>query len=341
MSVAYVVTTIQEPTASIRLIATEAARHGSYFVVVGDRKSPKEWHCPGATFYGIDSQMGLPFRSSKVIPEDSYARKMIGYLLAYSSGPEWITETDDDNSPTKDFFDQKPTISLVRVPVSHEGWVNPYPYFSDRHTWPRGFPLRLVGQSLTSPVFAENIPDSPGPRILQALADGDPDVDAVYRLTSSDLSPVIFNNCTPLIVPKGAWAPFNSQATTWHVSLLPLMYLPTTCTFRMTDIWRSFVVQRLLPSIDGALIFTSPTVHQERNEHDLIRDFEDEIPGYLGNERIRQVLEATEIRGGLGFALDDILTLYSALVNAGFLHISEISTLEAWISDVQGLLRDR
>lgn len=341
MSVAYVVTTIQEPTASVRLIAAEAARHGSHFVVVGDRKSPREWSCPGANFYGIDAQMGLPFRCSKVIPENSYARKMIGYLLAYASGPEWITETDDDNSPNANFFVQDPSISLVRVPVAHEGWVNPYPYFSDRHSWPRGFPLRLVGQSLADPVLVDEISDASGPQIIQALADGDPDVDAVYRLTSPDTSPVVFDRCAPLVVPREAWAPFNSQATTWHISLFPLMYLPTTCTFRMTDIWRSFIVQRLLRLMGGALIFTSPTVYQDRNEHDLIRDFEDEVPGYLGNERIRDVLETTEVRGGCRFVLEDMLTLYSALVDTGFLQSSELSTLEAWISDVQSLVYDR
>ena len=48
----------------------------------------------------------------------------------------------------------------------------------------------------------------------------------------------------------------------------------------MTDIWRSFVAQRILQENDWAVLFHAPTVSQERNEHDLMRDFADEVPGY-------------------------------------------------------------
>lgn len=43
--------------------------------------------------------------------------------------------------------------------------------------------------------------------------------------------------------------------------------------------------------MDGGVLFHSATVWQERNEHSLLRGFEDEIPGYLLNDKIRNVLE--------------------------------------------------
>ena len=47
----------------------------------------------------------------------------------------------------------------------------------------------------------------------------------------------------------------------------------------MTDIWRSFVAQRVIHQGHG-ILFHGRTVWQERNEHDLHRDFIDELPGY-------------------------------------------------------------
>jgi hypothetical protein len=173
--------------------------------------------------------------------------------------------------------------------------------------------------------------------VFQAVADGDPDVDAVYRLTAPDTSDITFDVAPPLLVPFGSWTPFNSQATTWPIALLPLMYLPATCSFRMTDIWRSYIAQRLFPGLDARLVITSATVFQDRNEHDLMRDFRDEIEGYNGYERFVLVLEATPIIGTAESVLADLRTLYTALISAGFFASDELEILDAWIADMETL----
>jgi len=173
--------------------------------------------------------------------------------------------------------------------------------------------------------------------VLQAVANGDPDVDAVYRLTAPDTSDVMFENAEPLIIPTGVWTPFNSQATTWPRELLPLMYLPSTCSFRMTDIWRSYVAQRLMPGLGATLVITGPTVYQDRNEHDLMRDFRDEIEGYVGYERFVDVLEATPVVGGFDALLADLRGLYEALIDAEFFTSDEMPILDAWIADMEML----
>ena len=53
----------------------------------------------------------------------------------------------------------------------------------------------------------------------------------------------------------------------------PLLYLPAYCSFRMTDIWRSFVAQRIAWENGWRLLFHGPTMEQERNVHDLMKDF--------------------------------------------------------------------
>ena len=60
----------------------------------------------------------------------------------------------------------------------------------------------------------------------------------------------------------------------------------------MTDIWRSFVAQFVLKSQRKKMLFGNATVFQERNKHDLIEDFKQEIDGYVNNNSIIEHLNA-------------------------------------------------
>ena len=76
------------------------------------------------------------------------------------------------------------------------------------------------------------------------------------------------------------------------------MYLPSYCSFRMTDIWRSYVAQRIAWECGWSVLYHEPTVWQERNEHNLMKDFEDEIPGYTNNLNICKTLQALHLKPG-------------------------------------------
>jgi hypothetical protein len=58
----------------------------------------------------------------------------------------------------------------------------------------------------------------------------------------------------------GVWVRFNSQNTVFFLDAFPLLYLPGHVSFRMTDIWRSFVAQAAVSHHDGAIAFHAPTV---------------------------------------------------------------------------------
>ena len=333
MTMACVVTSIQPPTTSLREI-THGMKSAGPLVVIGDQKSPLHWECRGARFISYEEQLDLGFTCATVIPPNSYARKMLGYLVVFAEGIKWIRETDDDNSPYEAFFFEPPEALQGREPITAGKWVNIYQYFTDRAVWPRGLPLQHSRTQPDRPALTRMVS---GLMVLQAVADGDPDVDAVYRLTAPDVSPVKFEDAEPLILASGVWTPFNSQATTWPRELLPLMYLPSTCSFRMTDIWRSYVAQRLMPGLGATLVITGPTVFQDRNEHDLMRDFRDEIEGYVGYERFVEVLEETPVVGGFEALLADLRGLYEALIEAGFFTSDEMPILDAWIADMETL----
>jgi len=135
------------------------------------------------------------------------------------------------------------------------------------------------------------------------------------------------------LMPKVV-CPFNSQSTWWWPEAFPLMYLPSFCSFRMTDIWRSLIAQRCLWEMGGVVTFHAPEVHQKRNLHNLFRDFEDEIPGYLNNDLIYNTLAELSLDAGPGSAHKNIRSCYIQLVKDGIFPEQELSLVGAWLADI-------
>ncbi len=326
-----VVTSIFGPTATMVALAEGSDRARFEIVVIGDSKSPSDYQLPGATFYSVQAQRDLGFRLGELAPVRHYARKNVGYLLAARQAVPYLIETDDDNLPRPEFFGPRDRKQYARS-VAGAGWVNVYRYFTDAAVWPRGLPLSEVRKPV--PELATDLAYIDCP-IQQGLADVDPDVDAIYRLVGS--LPLSFERDLRVGLGAGSWCPFNSQNTTWFPDAFPLMYLPFHCSFRMTDIWRGFVAQRIAWENGWSVLFHSPTVWQERNDHDLMRDFEEEVPGYLNNSLIARELESLELAPGLAALGDNLMSCYDRLVALELVGPEELTLLEAWNSDFQAI----
>ena len=103
----------------------------------------------------------------------------------------------------------------------------------------------------------------------------------------------------------------------------------------MTDIWRSFVAQRIAWENGWSVLFHEATVWQERNEHSLMKDFEDEVPGYLNNRKIAETLAALPLQPGTDALNDNLLACYDALCSQGWVGKDEIPLVEAWIRNLK------
>lgn len=324
---ALVVTSINPPNQVMRELAEGCVQHGWGFIVAGDAKSPKFFELPGCQFLSLEGQHASFFELSRQCPENSYARKNLGYLSAMASGATVIVETDDDNHPLPGFWDVRDRTHYC-IQIDHAGWVNTYGWFTPHMIYPRGMPLTVAKQ--TQPSTAKFVwVDAP---IQQGLANGDPDVDAVYRMLF-ELPFDFLEECDPIFLEPGAWCPFNSQNTTWFKEAFPLMYLPAYCSFRMCDIWRSFIAQRIMPGI----MFHGPTVFQERNEHDLHKDFIDEIPGYVHNAAIREALMLLEFSEGAD-TYTKLIECYDLMIRKGWVGHEEWLLVHAWISTCKSLI---
>lgn len=328
--IAVVITSISKPNRVLCDIAQESKKREYEFIVIGDESSPLTFELDGCNFYSLEQQVASGLKFAELCPKRHYARKNIGYLLAIQKKASLIVELDDDNIPREKFWVPRKREQYVPT-LTNAGWTNVYSYFTDSHIWPRGFPLDAVQSQ--SPVWDSldiKYVDCP---IQQGLADENPDVDAIYRLIST--LPQNFRNDRRLALKSGTWCPFNSQNTTWWPDAYKLMYLPAYCSFRMTDIWRSFVAQRIAWLNGWSILFHEPTVWQERNKHDLMHDFSDEIPGYLYNRAICEALENLNLIPGIDKLSDNLLICYEKLVSMSLIKEQELSLLDAWLSDLE------
>ncbi|MBX0334492.1 STELLO glycosyltransferase family protein [Pontibacter sp. HSC-14F20] len=312
-------------------IAARAVSHQVPLIVIGDISSPKEFSLEGCEFYSLEDQGQLPFDLAEKLPVGHYSRKNLGYLKAIESGAEIIVETDDDNIPLATFWDER-LIEAEAHLLEDTGWTNVYRYFADTNIWPRGFALEHLHEAIPK-LSKTTLVKSP---IQQGLADENPDVDAIYRLTRS--LPVYFKMSKSIALGANSFCPFNSQNTTWFKEAFPLLYLPSYCSFRMTDIWRSFVAQRIAWTCGWPILFHNCTVRQERNVHNLMNDFKDEIPGYRNNDLILQSLKNLKLQDGLKNIPENLIVCYTKLVELEIIDPAELGLLETWLKDIASLL---
>jgi len=164
----------------------------------------------------------------------------------------------------------------------------------------------------------------------QGLADDDPDVDAIFRMLFN--KKIKFKPYQSVYINNNSYCPFNSQNTFWQKKVFPLLYLPATTSFRYTDILRSYVAQRIFRELNLHLGFTKATVFQERNFHDLLKDFNDEIECYLNTNTVIEKLDSLELNGN---SCDMLKACYQCLIQNEMVKESEMELLDFWILDLK------
>ena len=319
-----VITTINGITPGIR----EFGKRADWQVIlVGDHRTPQidVSPYPSMAYLSLRDQELEGFGLTPHLPLNHYSRKNFGYLLAMRARAECIADTDDDNIPYTNWPRWDLRANAIDTVVGPK-FVNVYSLFTNRHIWPRGFPLRLVAGSSDI-----RIEPRTQPRIViwQGLADGDPDVDAVYRLIIG--RNIHFRDRAVVAMGNGVYAPVNSQNTIWLSEAYPFLYLPVSVSMRFTDILRGYIAQRGLHAMGARVGFTPASVKQSRNPHDIMQDFRDEIPCYLQAEEVVELLDDLDLKGD---PAADLRSMYRELSLAGVVAESEAVPLNAWLEDV-------
>lgn len=316
-------------------------------VIVADVKSPTKHGYglldnPNIIYMDVQLQKklfqeGLSFVEE--LPWNSFGRKNVGYLYAIASGAKTIWDFDDDNTIISDppqIFDPLTEKVQVVLPVQEINQCksfNPMPFMgaSDEQSWARGVPL----EDIMKPSCAKDkydlrheYIDVKKIGIYQSMANHDPDVDALFRLTHS--LPINFKSKDMLLmVPSTAYAPFNAQATLFKYNSMFAMYLPVSVTGRVTDIWRSYCAQQLLKYVDQNIVFTSPQVTQYRNSHNYLADFESEMDLYLRSGTLISMLDNwTSTCTSVPCLYEDLII---SMYERNYLEIDDVFLVQSWI----------
>src|SRR5574340_50640 len=297
-------------------------------IVVGDRKTPRDW-----PQFEMSKNRYIPieqhgcFEVGRMMPENHYARKNVGYVSAMIDNPDVIFDTDDDNAPNG-HWREPPAWECERC-ISIDAPYNAYKNFTAQSIWPRGFPLDLASY----PLILEPIERHMRVGIWQMLANRSPDVDAVWRLMGD--IPIEFALGEAFALDMGTWCPTNSQSTFWHKDVFPLLYLPSTVSSRFCDILRGYVAQRIMWSEDPYVGWGGPIVHQDRNPHNLTHDFWDEAFMYTHVWDVLRTLDKVDLSN---MRIEQKLwRCYHDLLDAGIVKRRELVVLDAWMCDLQQL----
>mmetsp|Transcript_74923 Transcript_74923/g.132516 ORF Transcript_74923/g.132516 Transcript_74923/m.132516 type:complete len:800 (+) Transcript_74923:79-2478(+) len=358
-------TSIFSPSKAIKQLA---AKEGWCTVVVGDKKGPQRGQ------YGINSSRVIhisaeeqqkfmsSFETFKETPWRSFGRKNLGYLFAMSQGAETIYDFDDDNVLLPDMpkalsASQEASVRKVKTTEGHL-FANVYALFEPKNVvaWPRGYDLHKIvpdqaeaaAKSDSAKVEFQDVKvkiqdvkvNTADIGVEQMLAQYNPDVDAIYRLTKK--LPLIFEENKAVLLEPGTYSPFNAQATIWHRPAFFAMLLPTTVNGRVSDILRSYISQPLLWARKLQLAFVAPQVEvTNRNPHDLIGDLNGEWPLYSKlpvmvadmEERFRSK-KTVDLEGP-----DSLFSLYVYLFEHGLVEEPDVRLALAWTRDVLRLQR--
>ncbi|KAL7531344.1 hypothetical protein ACHAXR_003989 [Thalassiosira sp. AJA248-18] len=361
-----VVTTINPPNDSINYVGK---MRNWCLVIVGDTITPDEEYRTISNQENVfylsaafqkDAYMGkgLPFVDR--LPFKSFARKNLGYLFAISHGAKVIFDFDDDNVllQLEDGETTPPPFRHFPGDVSHltvllkytsgkeekgkagnsscDLAFNPYTYMNPSllNTWPRGFPIECLRDNLSrmraETVKGDLVLSSIG--VFQSLCNVDPDNDSILRMTRIDSTNFYFDrsiSALPIMVPFTSYSPYNAQATTHLYSAFWGLYLPITVPGRVTDIWRSYITQRIFKDLNLYVLYTPPIVNHLRSAHDYVSDFVAETDLYTKTTKLLDYLNRWSSNDP--HLAQRILDLWIGLYEHEFIELADVIAVKEWL----------
>jgi len=275
-----VTTTINSPTEATRRFAEMS---DWTLVVVGDLKTPHlEYQDLDCVYLSPDMQDHIAPELSETIGWGSIQRRNLGFVFAYQQGADVIATVDDDNIPYdnwgQDLYVNNEIVCDLWEP--EEDVFDPLSVTNTPDIWHRGYPIELL-QKRHRVEYKGKVKRKV---LVQAdLWDGDPDIDAMARLT---MKPIVKYDVTEPYCSNKI-SPFNSQNTFLSREVIPY-YTVLPHVGRMDDIWGGYVMQHFFPN---SLIYNRASVYQDRNVQDLVTNLEKEVIGYRYTYKLLQNLD--------------------------------------------------
>jgi hypothetical protein len=318
-----IITTINKPTETI----LKHIQNTEYdVIIVGDNKTPDDYKNLNCIYIDIPSQKKLFSELCELLPYNHYCRKNLGYLYAIKKGYKVIYETDDDNIPYDNFDNILQYNNIQMITEQNNVWINIFKYFTNNaYIWPRGFPLSLLKNN---PNYLIQSTDKI-PSIINGLVENDPDVDALFRIICNHQSSIQWDRNKCVLINNTNVCVFNTQNTFWlNPELFISLLIPCSVSFRYCDILRGIINNIILKKTNNYMMYSSPNVIQNRNEHNLISDFKSEYEMYIHNEKILNFIE-NDI-GNITSVKEMLFLIYNNLLVNNVITQKDIDILNKW-----------
>ena len=141
-----------------------------------------------------------------------------------------------------------------------------------------------------------------------------------------------FINNKSYIFEKGIYTQGNTQITCWiKKELFHLLYIPSTVSFRFSDILKMYVAQFCMWKYGYNFAYISPFVYQKRNEHDFMKDFCSEIQMYNNILKLFEIFKTIVLNKNPS----DILLVYNKLYEHNIVKKEELDILEKWLDEIR------
>lgn len=351
MKTGIIMPTINVPTNLDEWTAMLDRERGDFVVVVGNGKTPHTQVEKYLSTLPVDAMYMHPadevshrWAIDEFLALNHHHRRNLALLQALTNKPDLIVTIDDDNYPfTSNWLDSTQRLftddNARPVIYADTGWWNPGS-LCDPAVTHRGYPIsqRLVDsrEHMLSP-RNERI------GVLASLWRGDPDIDAIERIA---LDPQVRSITQSVTLAPKTWAPFDSQSTAVIADLAPMLYMWTDVG-RYDDIWASYLMRTVMDPLGWHVTYGHPTVRQDRNEHDLLKDLDAELFGLRYTEQLcdalRRISEEiyANVKDGDGsttpwewfkYAVESVDDECN-----GFLPMRTLEGLHAWVQDVDSI----
>jgi hypothetical protein len=263
--------------------------HEVDYIVIGDHKSHPDTAAfcqtiPDCEYWNLPRQSQYLARFPALanhLPVNSIERRNVGMLLAYQRGADAIITLDDDNLATGyDMVGEHktgPQQCLVTY-ASSSGWFNVCSFLKEENDiefYHRGFPPK---QRWTKPFVTKSFTNADVVVNAGFWLD-DPDIDAVTRLERT-IRVIGYKpgwDGTIALAP-GTWTPFDCQNTALARKIIPAYFL-SPYIGRHSDIFASYVINRLAEHFGDIIAFGDPLVLHSRHSHNLWSDLDVERKG--------------------------------------------------------------
>jgi hypothetical protein len=164
---------------------------------------------------------------------------------------------------------------------------------------------------------------------------GDPDVSAVTRIANKpDVHNISMLLRHGIVIDPTTHTVFNSQNTAIIRELLPAWGM-VPFVGRYDDIFASLICRRVMRDRNLHVRFGAPSVWQQRNVHNLVKDLRGEIDGMENITKLASILDHTLLPGKS--IIGDCRAIWTALESASWMPRESIAAMNAYIDDCEAV----